>query len=68
MNRAHEGTLRYDALAPGGEVVEHRPHHDGSPPLPPSIRVDLVGRAVLVLAGAASVIWVGAGVGDILSA
>ena len=30
--------------------------------------VDLVGRAVLVLAGAASVIWVGAGVGDILSA
>ena len=30
--------------------------------------VDLAGRAVLVLAGAASVVWVGAGVGDILSA
>jgi hypothetical protein len=30
--------------------------------------VDLAGRAVLVLAGTASVVWVGAGVGDILSA
>jgi hypothetical protein len=30
--------------------------------------VDLAGRTVLLLAGAASVVWVGAGVGDILSA